>query len=235
MNKVLTSNCLLKTFPKSFGPAKYSYQKYSLPKKIQKYISKNCSNQNFVACQQVHKDNVALVKPDTYYYPGADALITDDKDIILTIRHADCVPIFIFDPKHRAIALVHSGWKGTAANIVIKTVQKMQDHFKSNAKDLIIRIGPSAHKCCYKFALNWPHATLLKDTSIQKFIQKNRKYYYLDLPGIIKFQLLQHGIKQENISTSTICTICNKKYYSWTRQKKRLQKPQNNLSIFALR
>ncbi|MEM6820883.1 MAG: polyphenol oxidase family protein [Verrucomicrobiota bacterium] len=74
--------------------------------------------------------------------PQVDSLITDKEGITLVIRTADCGPIFLFDPIRVAIGLVHSGRKGTEANIVQLTIRSMQTHFGSEPKDLVVVLGP---------------------------------------------------------------------------------------------
>ena len=83
-----------------------------------------------VTAQQVHKDKIALVRKEDKgkgafkYFKRivqTDALITDTPGIPLLMCYADCVPIFILDPVKKAIALIHSGRKGTELELTLKT------------------------------------------------------------------------------------------------------------------
>ncbi|MBW7453371.1 peptidoglycan editing factor PgeF [Paenibacillus sepulcri] len=80
----------------------------------------------------------------------ADALVTDEKDILLTSFYADCVPLYFFAPKQGVIALAHAGWKGTVLEIARHTVQAMADGYGCAAEDIRAAIGPSIGSCCYE-------------------------------------------------------------------------------------
>jgi YfiH family protein len=73
----------------------------------------------------------------------ADAILTDQSGITLFMRFADCVPIFLFDPIHRVIGLVHAGWSGTVQFIVARAVETMQARYGSRPQDVLAGIGPS--------------------------------------------------------------------------------------------
>ncbi len=84
----------------------------------------------FVCCaQQVHGIGVKCIDAVPELHPAEpcrvcgefDALITNKPGITLMIRVADCVPIVLFDPVRRVVAVVHAGWKGTLADIVSAT------------------------------------------------------------------------------------------------------------------
>ncbi len=79
-----------------------------------------------------------------------DGMMTQRPGIPLSVRTADCLSVFIFDPKKIAIALVHAGWKGTQKKIVANAVRLMKRKWKTKAKDLKVAFGPSIRKCCYE-------------------------------------------------------------------------------------
>jgi YfiH family protein len=97
---------------------------------------------------QVHGRGVASVDADTAPWgdrlPAADALVTDDPTVAVSVRTADCVPILIADRRLRVVAAVHAGWRGTCASIAAATVEELRDRYGSNAHDLVAAIGPSA-------------------------------------------------------------------------------------------
>ncbi len=76
-----------------------------------------------------------------------DGMMTNKPGIGLTTFYADCVPLFFYDPIHKAIALSHSGWRGTVKKIGLKTLEAMQRKYKTQAKDVLIGIGPAIGKC----------------------------------------------------------------------------------------
>jgi YfiH family protein len=73
----------------------------------------------------------------------ADAILTDRPDITLFMRFADCVPIFLFDPKRKVIGIVHAGWMGTVNRIVSMAIDAMVNRYGSKPENVLAGIGPS--------------------------------------------------------------------------------------------
>jgi YfiH family protein len=94
---------------------------------------------------QVHgKDFVLASQPRAgSAYKKADIIITNRPEVTLFMRFADCVPIMLVDPIHRAVGLVHAGWQGTIKKIVIAAIEAMVFNFGSDPEDLLAGIGPS--------------------------------------------------------------------------------------------
>ena len=187
-------------------------------------IAKSFPNMNFIVANQTHSDNIKVIKEANktwlsnraeHAIEDCDALITNQKNIMLTILTADCVPILLFDPKQKVVSAIHAGWKGTEQQIVFKTVEKMKELFNSNPNDIIAGIAPSIGKCCYE--VDWNVAQHFNDVK-DAYDEKDKKYM-LDLPHINKIQLLQAGLKEENIELSNICTACEvDDYFSYRKE-----------------
>jgi purine-nucleoside/S-methyl-5'-thioadenosine phosphorylase / adenosine deaminase len=230
------SKLIYKTFGKAYGGSPNLYKNnLILPDKISSYLkTQNFDLNNLYFCNQVHKNNIVFVNPSRHFYKTTDGLITNQKNLILTIRHSDCLPVFVYDSAQNIIALVHSGWKGANMQIVSKTIKRLIRYYYSKPQDLQVKVGPHAQECCYFFKKDWPHLILLQKPDWQPFIHKNRNKYYLDISGYIKQNLINLGLKKESIRITQSCTICNHHYYSWSRQRFDQIKSTNNLSIFAL-
>ncbi len=84
------------------------------------------------------------------YYPETDATITDAKNVILTSLHADCIPVWLYDPVRHAAGLAHAGWRGTHADIAALTAKAMCREFGSKAEDIRAVIGPGIDMCCFE-------------------------------------------------------------------------------------
>ncbi|MDR1461332.1 MAG: peptidoglycan editing factor PgeF [Campylobacteraceae bacterium] len=161
--------------------------------------------------EQTHGDNVAFVT--TNNTPKADAIITQNRDLVLCVMAADCAPIILFDTKNLAAAAIHAGRKGVFSDIVINVVKAMQCNFKTKAEDIKAFIGASIRSCCYE----------IKDKVVSeakgKFdfaVEKRDEKYFLDLQKIIKLQLNKNGIT--DILHEGICTCCDKRYFSHRRE-----------------
>ena len=98
-----------------------------------------------VQAHQVHGDRVAVVESADLTredLEGFDALITDVPGVAIGARTADCIPVLMYDPVRRAVAAVHSGWKGTVLKIAAKTLSAMSREFGTRPADILAVIGP---------------------------------------------------------------------------------------------
>lgn len=186
-------------------------------------LNKLFPNMKFITANQTHSDNITLVKHNHEQgwhslenaIENCDALITNQKNIMLTILTADCVPILLFDPKEEVVAAIHAGWKGTQQTIAFKTVEKMYQEFHSNPKNIIAGIAPSIGKCCYE--VDWNVAQHFEH--IENAYEHKGEKQMLDLPHINRLQLLEAGLKHENIEMSNICTACEvDDYFSYRKE-----------------
>jgi copper oxidase (laccase) domain-containing protein len=151
----------------------------------------------FCCAQEVHGSEIAIIKhaPKKQngrceFIPNVDGLITDDSNLVLGITVADCAPVWIVDPKRQAVAIVHSGKRGTEAGIVPKAIRLLQTNFGSEPRDLIVTIGPCIRPPCYE----------------------------IDFAKTIREQASQAGV--EEIRDEEICTACHlDDYYSYRREK----------------
>ncbi len=212
------------TQPYSFSLALHTNENPSEIIKNRDFFSKEFPNMHFIVANQTHSNNIHIVTEtktegwsslDTAI-ENCDALITKQKNIMLTILTADCVPILLFDKKQNIISAVHAGWKGTEQKIVYKTIEKMKEIFNSNPKDILATIAPSIGKCCYE--VDWRVSKHFKE--IENAYENRGKKQMLDLPYINKVQLLQAGIDEHNIELSNVCTACEvKNYFSYRKEK----------------
>jgi len=139
--------------------------------------------------------------------PATDGLLTITPGVTLLLRFADCVPILLFDARHRAVGLIHSGWKGTAGNIAAAAVAAFARHAGSQPGDLWAGIGPSIGPCCYEVGEEIATVIAHANSEGDEALQRRDGKWYLDLPGLVRAQLAEAGVKQ--ITLSNICTACH--------------------------
>ncbi|CAN5640917.1 peptidoglycan editing factor PgeF [soil metagenome] len=101
--------------------------------------------------RQVHGVAVAIARageagPDVR--PEADVIISDDPDVAIGVRVADCAPVLVADRRTGAVGAAHAGWRGTAAQAAVVAVAAMTSTFGSNPRDLVAAIGPCLGPCC---------------------------------------------------------------------------------------
>lgn len=147
------------------------------------------------------------------YLQDTDALITNLIGVCITIKTADCVPVLIYDPKQKAIAAIHAGWRGTAQLIVQNTIQEMIKSFGSDPGDLIVGIGPSISPEVYEVG-----AEVLAHFDPSHYHPKEANKGLLNLWEANKQQLLSNGIQEAHIELAQVCTWTNaNKFFSARR------------------
>jgi hypothetical protein len=157
-------------------------------------------NNEMVSYQkQIHEDFIREVN-SSGNCGESDALITTKKNLALAISSADCPAIFIYDPKKKVIAAVHSGWRGTEKKILRKTIIRLKNDFHSDASDLICYIGPSISQQNYEVSEEVARK-FEKD-----FVMKKKNKFYLDLARANYKMLTDEGVKKVNIQVSALCS-----------------------------
>src|SRR5262249_7725637 len=164
-----------------------------------------------------------------------DASITDQPGLLLSVQTADCVPILLVDPKRRAVAAVHAGWRGTLARMVAKTVGQMHMRFGSKPADLLAAIGPSIGGCCYAVGTEVAAQFMSQFSDAAGYFDELRtgdepnplqwlnmippghqpppKNVLLDLRKANRSQLLAAGLREKNIVVSDLCTACRRDFF----------------------
>lgn len=174
----------------------------------------------FVYANQTHSENVVVLSQKdqgrgTVNYedaiPNTDALVTNQKNIFLSILTADCVPLLFYDTKKQVIGAVHAGWKGTVKKIGLKTLHKMMDEFGSQPNDILVGIAPHIQVHNYEVGEEVVQAIEEAFETKEKYLFWNEasQRYHLDLSYANKQPLIEAGIPLENIEVSDHCVFDN--------------------------
>ncbi len=168
---------------------------------------------NLVMTHQTHTDIIRTVTKadaqglDHHSYPVCDGLITADPGTALCIFTADCTPILLHDPVTGAVGAVHAGWRGTAADIAGKAVEKMVEAFACRRENIRAAIGPNIAACCFETDGEVPEAMLAAfGGDAEEWIRPVGQKYYVNLKEINALALSRHGVT--NIDISRACTMC---------------------------
>jgi YfiH family protein len=184
-----------------------------------------------ISLHQIHSDVVRSLDATPTKQQKGDASATSHVGLLLGVRTADCAPVLLVDPKKRAIAAIHAGWRGTLARIVTKTIGHLQMEFGSRPQDLLAAIGPTIGGCCYEvgtevasaFAAKFPNASDFFDelrtgdepnplqwlNMMPPGHQPPPHKVLLDLKKANRAQLLEAGVPEENIFITDLCTSCD--------------------------
>ncbi|MGN0740383.1 MAG: peptidoglycan editing factor PgeF [Treponema sp.] len=183
---------------------------------------------------QTHTSNVLVMKNENRgegvvrqtSAKDYDGIVTNEKRLLLCSFEADCVPVYFFDPRKNVIAMVHSGWRGTAKEIVRNAVSIMQEKFNSLARDVIAVTGPCACKNCYEVGsdLISEFEVNFKNDIDRLFIpcRQDKEKYNLDMISAIELSLLRCGLLSENIFSVNKCTIEAENLCSFRRTKSKV-------------
>jgi polyphenol oxidase len=176
-----------------------------------KSIGLNYANAFFIEEQKHGKTVIAATKENLKDKVFADALTTSEKGIILTIRVADCLPVYAYNPRAEKIALIHAGWRGLDQGILAEAIQQM-----GTPEDILIGIGPCIQSCHFEVKKDvadifskYPEAIIMRDHS-----------YFVDLNKVAQIQLMDLGIVPAHIELSEVCTYeQTEKFFSFRRDK----------------
>jgi YfiH family protein len=184
-----------------------------------------------VALHQIHSDVVRSFDGAPTKQCKGDASATNRAGLLLGVRTADCCPVLVVDPQNRVVAAIHAGWRGTLARIVTKTIGQMQMEFGSRPQDLLAAIGPTIGGCCYEVGTEVASAFAAKFANASEFFDELRtgdepnplqwlnmmppghqpppNKVLLDLKKANRAQLVEAGVREENIFVTKLCTSCN--------------------------
>jgi YfiH family protein len=174
-----------------------------------------CVDQFFIV-DQVHGDRILIADHMNIGRLGCqkhqvDAIVTDQTGLAVGIKTADCAPVFLVDRVKRIVGVVHAGWRGTALNISAKTVATFTETFSSRPADMVAVIGPAIGPCCYQVDEAVFQAVTGNENWEFAFIPCREKgKWMLDLPSANRGQLIQAGIRPENVFSADVCTSCRK-------------------------
>ncbi|MCF0142633.1 MAG: peptidoglycan editing factor PgeF [Parasporobacterium sp.] len=174
-----------------------------------------------VSGRQSHEDHVVVIDENHVFpevpgiqadYDNTDGFVTNLPGAVLTVRTADCVPISIVDPVHKAVGVCHSGWKGTVKKISQATLRKMKEAYGTDPADVYVGIGPSICMDC--FEVQWDlieafKAAFDEETLKTLYYQKDEIKYRFDLWQANKLILLEAGVKEDHIAQANLCTMNN--------------------------
>lgn len=183
-----------------------------------------CELGDIVCSDQTHTVNLRIVsKKDggkgilmPKDYTDIDGLLTDEPNLVLATFYADCVPLYFVDTKRKAIALAHSGWRGTVARMGRCVTEKMKETYGTDPADLVAAIGPSICQACYEVSEDVADAFAQefrgKGQTDEILMSKGGGKYQLDLWRANEIVLTEAGIPAKQIQVTDICTCHNSEY-----------------------
>lgn len=177
-------------------------------------IKEDLGLRRLVSAKQVHGESILVVDrlPEADgEQAGYDAIMTNIPGVGLMIQQADCQAIMLYDPEHRAVANIHSGWRGSVQNLIGKTVAAMRTVYGTRPAGLFAAISPALGPCCGEFV---NYRTELPEAFHGYQVRPN----HFDFWAISRDQLRDSGVASERIEIAGRCTVCGGDYFSYRRE-----------------
>ena len=170
-----------------------------------------CSPESVFDVWQVHSADVVCAtapRPDGESMRQADIILTDNPELTLYMRFADCVPILFHDPCKGVVGVAHAGWMGTLRGVVSATVDMLKKQYGSNPADIVAGIGPSIGPDHYEVGSDVILQVMQRfgDES-DLFLKSHNGQIHFDLWKTNQILLERAGVG--NIEVAKICTACN--------------------------
>ncbi|MCQ2251829.1 MAG: polyphenol oxidase family protein [Bacteroidales bacterium] len=140
---------------------------------------------------------------------NTDILVTNERNLCLVTRSADCVPVLLYSPDSQSIAAVHSGREGTYLKAAVVAAQELCSRYGAIAKNIVACIGPAIGFSCYEVGMDCADKFLRDPRFHPDTIRVTGEKAFLDLKKMIFYDLLTFGLVANNIEISDICTKCS--------------------------
>src|SRR5512138_448096 len=170
-----------------------------------------CAPESIFDVWQIHSADVVCARaprPTGESYRQADIILTDQPDVTLFMRFADCVPIVLHDPCKGAVNLAHAGWMGTLRGVATAAIEAMKKNYGSNPADIVAGIGPSIGPDHYEIGADVILQVMQKySDESQLFLKSHHGQIHFTLWQATRLSLERLGVHQ--IEVAQLCTACH--------------------------
>jgi polyphenol oxidase len=179
-------------------------------------------SQKIFYVKQIHSGKVVCIDENTKLesLPEADALITNQKGIIVGVRTADCVPVLVYDAKQKVVTAIHAGYRGVLNQVIQASLKQMKESYDCCMTDLKIAIGPCV--CMQHYEVGEELIQEFKDVYDDGFVfsQEAGQKPRLDVKETAKLVLQNLGVQPDQIDDLNMCTFEHEDlFYSYRRDK----------------
>jgi len=164
------------------------------------------------AAAQVHGADIVRARPGASSGTG-DGLLTDDAGLVLSVKIADCAPVWIADRASKRFALLHAGWRGVSSHIATNAVTALRAA-GSEPANLVAAVGPHLQSCCFEVGpevaerfSRWPRSVKPADELRAPRVRDDS--FAIDLGIAIAAQLREAGMPEDAVFVASACTRCS--------------------------
>jgi len=177
-----------------------------------------------VLLEQIHSTNIVFFNSSTNLalekIVDTDGVITKEKNVILVVRNADCLPLVFVEKNVGLIGISHQGWRGSIKKMAQKMIDKMIE-FGAKKEKIIVAFGPAIGFCCYNIDEDRYYQFKEEfDGYSDKIFSYREGKIFLNLNLLNYLQLVEKGVEKKNIDFFPFCTRCDKKrFFSFRRDR----------------
>ena len=162
---------------------------------------------HLVMPHQVHDCVVRRIDgPQQETLEGVDAVMTNVPKLCIGVSTADCIPVLLYDPVHRAVSAVHAGWRGTVLRIVEKAVEAMHESYGTEVVDLQAVVGPGISLDSFEVGDEVYEQFQVAGFEMEAISRRDEKWH-INLPECNRLQLVESGVLPSHIQMTNICTF----------------------------
>lgn len=148
----------------------------------------------------------------------ADAVLTSTRGLLVGVRTADCLPILVEDPRSGTVAAVHAGWRGVIGEIVVRTIERLEEKGASRS-ELRFALGPAIQACCFEVDGDLPEkfSSAFGEGVVRP--QPGKARVHLDLSWAVARSLERAGVPSSHVDVLPHCTRCDQRFFSHRRDQ----------------
>ena len=173
--------------------------------------------------RQTHSCNIHCIDKDFFAFTPeeqtlaleeVDAVITNITNCCIGVSTADCIPVLLYDPCHKVIAAIHAGWRGTVDQITKRCIAMMTETYGCAPNEIQAVIAPGISLEAFEVGDEVYEAFAEKDFPMQDIAARNPTadggcQWHINLWVANRLQLLECGLRKENIQVAGVCTYSN--------------------------
>lgn len=170
---------------------------------------------NFATVRQSVSNTAVWIDKPTWFEIAADGMATNNPNVLLGIKTADCAPVLLADYRHGIIGAAHAGWRGAYKGVVENTIRLMVEH-GAKIEDICAAVGPCMQQKSFEVKADMRDVLLAKSPdNVKYFVSHDGQSFYFDLSGFVVDKLRQMGIV--SVENALIDTYSTPQYFSFRR------------------
>lgn len=183
---------------------------------------------NAATIKQIHSNRTIITRAAGLSQTEADGMVTDQRDLLLMTRAADCQLFVVYAPEKNVMGTFHAGWKGLLAGAISEFYAVVKNEWGIDAIDTVVAASPSLCQNCSEFSDPIRELPGLDPTFFNQRL--------VDLRGIADEEFMHLGVKREHLERHPDCTKCHRdRYWSYRGEKDAVIAGYRNMLICSLK